>query len=72
MWHVACMGDREGAYMVLVEGSKKSKPLVKRRLRLEDDIKMDLQEARTGLLWLRILQVADTCKCRSTRSASRK
>ena len=41
---MARMGDREGAYMVLVEGSKKSKSFVKPRRRLEDDIKMDLQE----------------------------
>jgi hypothetical protein len=38
------MGDIEGAYMVLVERSKKSKSLVKPRLRLENNIKMDLQE----------------------------
>jgi hypothetical protein len=38
------MGDREEAYMVLVEGSKESEPLVNPRHRWEDNIKMDLQE----------------------------
>ena len=39
---MARMRDREVAYMVLMEGSKESKPLVKHRRRWEDNIKMDL------------------------------
>jgi hypothetical protein len=38
------MGDREESYMVLVEGSKESKPLVKPRRSWEDNIKLDLQK----------------------------
>jgi hypothetical protein len=56
--HVACMGDRSGAYRVLVEKPEGRKPLGRPRHRWEDNIKMDLQKvgwrAWTGLIWLKI------------------
>ena len=60
MWagHVARMGDRRGAYRVLVGRPDGKGPLGRRRHRWEDNIKMDFQEvgweAWTGLLWLRL------------------
>jgi hypothetical protein len=52
-WHVACMGERRGAYKILV-----GRPLRRPRHTWED-MKMDLQEVGwggtwTGLFWLRI------------------
>ena len=43
---MARVGNREEAYMVLVVGSKESKPIVRPRRRWEDTIKMDLQELK--------------------------
>jgi len=42
--HVACMGDRRGAYRVLVRRPGGRKPLGRPRHRWEDNIKMDLQD----------------------------
>jgi len=44
---VAPMGDKRGAYRVLVGRSEGRRTLALPRLRLEDNIKMDLQE----MLW---------------------
>jgi hypothetical protein len=56
--HVECRGDSRCAHWVLVGRPEGRKPLGRPTHRLEDDIKMDLQEvrcgARTGLIWLRI------------------
>jgi len=50
--------DKKGAYRVVVGRPEGKRPLIRTRLRLEDNIKMDLykldEEAWTGLLWLRI------------------
>jgi len=52
------LGERRGAYRVLVGNPEGKGPLGRPRRRWEDDIKMDLQEvccgAWTGLMWLRI------------------
>jgi hypothetical protein len=52
--HVAHMGEKRGAYRILVG----RRPLGRPRCRWEDNIKMDLQEVGwgewTGLSWLRI------------------
>jgi hypothetical protein len=49
------MGERRGVYKVLVGKSEGKRPFVRRRLRWEDNIKMDLQEvgfgAWTGSSW---------------------
>jgi hypothetical protein len=56
--HVAHMGERRGAYRILVGRPEGRRPLDRPRHRWEDNIKMDLKEvgwgAWTGLSWLRI------------------
>ena len=42
--HVARMGERRGAFRVLVGKPEGKKPLGRPRRRWEDNIKMDLQE----------------------------
>jgi hypothetical protein len=42
--YVARMGDRRGAYRVLVGKSDKNRPLGRPKRRGENNIKMDLQE----------------------------
>ena len=42
--HVACMGESIGVYRVLVGKPEGKKPLGRPRQRLEDNIKMALQE----------------------------
>jgi len=42
--HVACVGERRGLHNILVEKHEGKRPLGKPRRRLEDNIKMDLQE----------------------------
>jgi hypothetical protein len=55
--HVACIGKRRGAYMILVGKPEEKRPLVRLRHRWEDNIRIVLQEvgwgAWTGLIWLR-------------------
>jgi len=41
--HVECMGDRRGAYRVLVGRLDRKRPLVRSRSRWEKNIKLDLQ-----------------------------
>jgi hypothetical protein len=56
--NVVRVGERRGAYRVLVGKPEGKTPLGRRRRRWEDNIKMDLYEvgwgACTGLIWLRI------------------
>jgi len=42
--HVACMGNRRGAYRVLVRRSGGRRPLGRPRRRWEDNIKIDIQD----------------------------
>jgi hypothetical protein len=46
--HVALMGERRGAYRVLVGKSEEKRPLGRPRCRWEDNIKMDLREVGWG------------------------
>jgi hypothetical protein len=46
--HVACMGDRRGAYKALVGKSEGRRPLERPRRRWKDNIKMDLREVGWG------------------------
>jgi len=59
--HVARMGERRGAYRVLVGKPEGKRLLGRLRCRWADNIKMDLQEVGwgpwTGLIWLRILHL---------------
>jgi hypothetical protein len=57
--HVARMGEGRDIYRILVGRPEGRRPLGRPRRRLEDNIKIDLQEvgwggAWTGLIWLRI------------------
>ena len=56
--HVASMGDRRGAYRVLVGKPEGKRPFGRPRCKWKDKINMDLQEvgweAWTGLMWFRI------------------
>jgi len=47
--NVASMGDRRGAYKVLVERPEERRPLGKRKNCLEDKNKMDLSEVKMGV-----------------------
>ena len=46
--HVARMGERRGSYRVLIGKPEGNRPLGSRRLRWEDNIKMDFQEVGWG------------------------
>ena len=53
--HVERMGERRGVYRVLVGKPEGKRPLGRPRRRLEDNIKMELQEVGcTGSRWHRI------------------
>jgi hypothetical protein len=53
--HVAWMGAGRGMYRVLVGKPEGKRPLVRRRHRWEDNIKMDLQEVRCGSMFRRYI-----------------
>jgi len=64
MGHAALMGERRGAYRVLVGKPEGKRPLGRPRHRWEDNIKMDLQEVGCeDMNWIDLGQVVDTCKC---------
>jgi hypothetical protein len=46
--HVTRMGEKRGAYRLLVERPEGRRPLARPRCRWEDNIKMDLQEVGWG------------------------
>jgi hypothetical protein len=56
--HVACMGDRRGAYSVLAGKPERKRPLARPTPKWKDNTKMGLQEIGcagiAGLVWLRI------------------
>jgi hypothetical protein len=49
--HVACVGERRGAYRILVRKREGIRPLGRPRRRLENNIKMDTQEVGWGMDW---------------------
>ena len=54
--HVARMGERRGLYRVLVVKPEGKRP----RSRLEDNIKVDLQEVGSGVMdWIELAQDTD-------------
>ena len=57
--HVACMGDRRGAYRVLVGKPEVKRPLGRLRYIWEDNIKMDLEELGWGMDWIDLAQDRD-------------
>jgi len=60
--HVARNGERRGVYRVLVGKPEGKRALGRPRRRLEDNIKMDLQEVgREGRDWIKLAQDRDRC-----------
>jgi hypothetical protein len=58
--HVARMGEKRGAYRILVGRPEVRRPLGRPRRRWEDNIKMDLQEMGCGgLNWIELAQDRD-------------
>jgi hypothetical protein len=53
------MGEKRGAYRVLVGRPEGRRPLGRPRRRWEDNIKMDLQEVGWGMNWIELAQVRD-------------
>jgi hypothetical protein len=55
--HVARMGEKRGAYRILVERPEGRQPLGRPRRRWEDNIKMDLREVGwVGVNWIELAQ----------------
>jgi hypothetical protein len=58
--HVASRGERRGVYRVLVRIHEGKRPTGRSRCRLEDNIKMDLEEVRCGgMEWTRLAEYRD-------------
>jgi hypothetical protein len=53
---VAGMGEKRGAYRILVGRPEGRRPLGRLRRRWEDHIKMDLQEVGWGMDWIELAQ----------------
>jgi len=58
--HVPRIGEKRGAYRVLVGKPERKRPLGRSRHRGEDSIKMDLQElGKGGLYWIELARQRD-------------
>jgi hypothetical protein len=57
--HVACMGEKRGAYRILVVRPEGMRPLGRPRRRWEDNIKIDLHEVGWGMGWIRLAEDRD-------------
>ena len=58
--HGACMGERRGAYRVLVGKPEGKRPFERPTRRWEDNIRMDLQEVEyVGVKWIDLAQDRD-------------
>jgi len=57
--YVARMGEGRGVHRVLVGKPEGKRPLWRPRRRLEDNIKMDLQEVGGGGVWMELAQDRD-------------
>jgi len=71
--HVARMGEIRGVYRVLLGKPEGKRPLGRRRLRWEGNIKMDLQEVVCEAVdWIELAQeqLARNCECGNEPSGS--
>jgi hypothetical protein len=60
MGHVARMGEKVNTYRVLVRKTRRKETTGKPKLRLEDNIKMDLRKIRWGVVhWIHLAQDRD-------------
>jgi hypothetical protein len=57
--HVACTGEKRGAYRISVGRPEGRRPLGRPRRRWEDNIKMDLQEVGWAMDWIDLAQDRD-------------
>jgi hypothetical protein len=58
--HVTCMGEKRGAYGILVGRPEGRRPLGRPRRRGEDNIKMDLRAVGwVGMNWIELAQDRD-------------
>jgi hypothetical protein len=57
--HVACMGEKRGAYRILVGRPEGRRPLERPRSRWEDNTKMDLQDVGWGMDRIELAQDMD-------------
>jgi hypothetical protein len=57
--HVAHMGEKRGAYRILVGRPEERRPLGRPRRRWDDNINMDLQEVGWGMDWIELVQDRD-------------
>jgi hypothetical protein len=57
--HATCMGEKRGAYRILVGRPEGRRPLDRPRRRWEDNIKMDLQHVGLGMDWIELTQDRD-------------
>jgi hypothetical protein len=53
------MGEKRGAYRILLGRPEERRPLERPRRRYEDNIKMDLQEVGWGMDWIGLAQDRD-------------
>jgi hypothetical protein len=57
--HIARMGEKRGAYRILVGRPEGGRPLGRPRRRWEDNIKMDLHDVGWGMDWIELVQDRD-------------
>jgi hypothetical protein len=57
--NVACIGEKSGAYRILVRRPDGRRPLGRPRRRWEHNIKMDLQGVGWGMEWFELAQDRD-------------
>jgi hypothetical protein len=59
MGHVARMGEKRGAYRILVGKPEGRRPRERSRRRWEDNIKMDLKDVEWSMDWIELAQDRD-------------
>jgi hypothetical protein len=57
--HVARIGERWGAYRILVRRHDGKSPLGRHTHRMENNIKMNIKEVGGGMNWIDLAQVRD-------------